>query len=182
MCDKAVENNTHALEFVSKCYKADKSVIKLLMLILLQLNMFLIDSRLKKCVIKSLISILLCLTFRQYKTLEMCDKIISDDPFRLKHCHDKYKTQEMCNKAVDDFLLALKFVPGWFVTSKMIKNLLNALYADHNILHFNEDSGDTVSSYNQMGILSKNLNNIVLDYANYDEDDPETIIHIRFLA
>ena len=41
----------------------------------------------------------------------MCDKIVSDDPFKLKYCHDKYKTQEMCNKAVDDFLPALKFVP-----------------------------------------------------------------------
>ena len=40
---------------------------------------------------------------------------------------DQYKTQEMCNKIVDDFLAALKFVSDWFVTSKMIKNLLTAL-------------------------------------------------------
>ena len=54
----------------------------------------------------------------------MHDKIVSDDPFKLKYCHDRYKTQEMCNKAVQDFLPALKFVPDWFVTSKMIKNFL----------------------------------------------------------
>ena len=40
----------------------------------------------------------------------------------------------MCDKAVDDFLPALKFVPDWFVTSEMIKELLAALYADDNIL------------------------------------------------
>ena len=33
-----------------------------------------------------------------------------------------------------------------------------------------------------MGILSVNLNNINLDDANYEEDDPDTIILIRLLA
>ena len=33
-----------------------------------------------------------------------------------------------------------------------------------------------------MGILGVNLNNINLADSNYDEDDPETIIHIRLLA
>ena len=53
--DKAVDNYPHALEFVSECYKAQEScVIKLLILIFLQLNMFPINLRLKKCVIKPL--------------------------------------------------------------------------------------------------------------------------------
>ena len=30
----------------------------------------------------------------------------------------------MCDKVVDDSLAALKLIPDWFVTSKMIKNLL----------------------------------------------------------
>ena len=33
-----------------------------------------------------------------------------------------------------------------------------------------------------MDILSIDRNNINLDDTNYDEDDPETIIHIRLLA
>ena len=33
-----------------------------------------------------------------------------------------------------------------------------------------------------MGIRSIYLNNINLDDINYEEDDPETIIHIRILA
>ena len=41
----------------------------------------------------------------------MCDRINSNDPFKLKYCDDRYKTQEMCNKAIDDFLPALKYVP-----------------------------------------------------------------------
>ena len=36
----------------------------------------------------------------------------------------------MCNKAVDDFLPAINFVRDWHVTSKIIKKLLTALYAD----------------------------------------------------
>ena len=33
-----------------------------------------------------------------------------------------------------------------------------------------------------MGILSVGLNNISLGDTNYDEDDPDTIIHVRLLA
>ena len=36
MCNKAVDNYPHALEFVPECYKTKKSVIKLLILIFLQ--------------------------------------------------------------------------------------------------------------------------------------------------
>ena len=112
----------------------------------------------------------------------MCGKIVPDDPFELKYCHDKYKTQKICNKAVYDFLPTLKFVLGWFVTSKMIKKLLTALYEDNNILDLNEDSDDVIFSFNEMGIPGTDFNNINLDDATFDEDDPETIFHIRLLA
>ena len=62
----------------------------------------------------------------------------------------------------------------------MIKNLLTALYADDNIVYFKEDSGNVVFSGIEMGILNIDLNNINLDDTNYDEDDPETIIHTNF--
>ena len=52
----------------------------------------------------------------------------------LAHCLGKYKTQKMCDKAVNDCLAALKLIFYWFVTSKMIKKILAALYADDNIL------------------------------------------------
>ena len=72
----------------------------------------------------------------KYNTQEICDKIVSEDPFKLKYCHDRYKTQEMCIRAVDDFLQALKFVPEWFVTSKMIKNNFLLLYTQMIIYSF----------------------------------------------
>ena len=67
----------------------------------------------------------------------------------------------MCDEAVDDSLAALKLIPDCFVTSKMIKKLVTALYADENILYFNEDSGN-------MGVLNIGLNNISLN--NNPED------------
>ena len=60
----------------------------------------------------------------------------------------------------------------------MIKKILTDLYADENIFSFNEDSGNTIFSDNEMSILSIDLNKINLNDTNYDEDDSETIIHI----
>ena len=118
----------------------------------------------------------------QYKTQEMCNKNLSEDPLKLKYCHDRYKTQEVCNKAVDDFLPTLKFVPGLFVMNKMIKNLHTALYADDSILYFNKDSDNAIFSFNVIGIVITDLNNINLHNTNYDADQPENIVHIRLLA
>ena len=50
----------------------------------------------------------------------------------------------MCDKAVDDCLAAVEFVSDWFVTSEMIKILFTVVYADENILLFNEDSGNVI--------------------------------------
>ena len=57
----------------------------------------------------------------------MCNKIVSEDPFKLNYCYNRYKTHEMCKKVVNDFLAALKFVSDWFVTSKTIKKFLTVL-------------------------------------------------------
>ena len=54
LSDKAVDNYLHALEFVPDCYMTQKCVIKLSILNLLELNMFLINLRLNKCVMKPL--------------------------------------------------------------------------------------------------------------------------------
>ena len=75
----------------------------------------------------------------------------------------------------------MKLIPNWFVTSKIIKELFTALYADENILEFNEDFGNVIFTYNEMGILNIDLNNIDLEN-NFDEDDPDTIIYIRLFA
>ena len=90
-------------------------------------------------------------------------------------------TKKVCDEAVDGSLAALELIPDWFVTSKMINKFFTALYADENILYFNEDSGNVVFCCNEMDILSVNLNNIDLDN-NFDEDDPDTTILVGLLA
>ena len=116
-----------------------------------------------------------------YKTQELCDRVVSEDPFLRIYCPGKYKTQRVCNEAVVDSLATLKLIPDWLVTSKMIKNIYNALYAYENILYFNKDSGYVVFSCNGVGILNIDLNYINLD-SNFGEDDHDTIILIRLLA
>ena len=64
----------------------------------------------------------------------------------------------------------------------MIKNLLTALYADDDILYFNEDSDDVIFSCYEMGILSADLDIVILDDTNDDEDDSETIIYAKLLV
>ena len=68
----------------------------------------------------------------------------------------------MCDKAVDNSIATLKLIPNCFVTRKMIKKLFIALYADENILYFNEDSGNVVFNCNEMGILNIDLSNLNL--------------------
>ena len=87
----------------------------------------------------------------------------------------------MCDEAGDDCIAPLKLVRDWFVTSEMIKKLFTTLFADENILYFNEGSGDAIINCNGIGILNKDLNDIILD-DNCDEDDLDTIILIRLLA
>ena len=95
----------------------------------------------------------------------------------LRYCLDRCKSQEMPDKAVDDFLPVLKFVSGWFVTSKMTKELRNALFNDDDILFFDEDSANVT-----LGILSVHLNNINLDDVNFYDDGPETTIPVNLVA
>ena len=112
----------------------------------------------------------------QYKLQEMCDRVASEGPFLVVNCPDEYITQRRCDEAVDDSL-ADKFFPIGLLQVK----LYTALYADVNILYFNEDSLNIVFSCKEMGILNIDLNNINLDN-NFDEDDPHTIIFVSLLA
>ena len=75
----------------------------------------------------------------------------------------------------------MKLFLDWFVKIKTIKKLYTALYADNNILYFNEDSGNVIFSCNEMGIFNIDLNNISLDN-KFDVNDADTIILIRVLT
>ena len=64
----------------------------------------------------------------------------------------------------------------------MIKKLSTDLYADENILYFNEDSSNAIINCNEMRILNIDLHCINLDDNNFDEDGLDTVILIRRLA
>ena len=64
----------------------------------------------------------------------------------------------------------------------MIKKVSTDLYADENILYFNEDSSNAIINCNEMRILNIDLHCINLDDNNFDEDGPDTVILIRRLA
>ena len=113
--------------------------------------------------------------------LKKCETVVSEHPFLIVYYPDRCITQKMHGEAVDDSLATLKLISDQFVTRKMIKKLFTALYADENILYFNEDSGNVLSNCNGMGILNIDLNRINLDN-NFNEDDPDTIILIGILA
>ena len=66
----------------------------------------------------------------------------------------------MCNKPVGDSLASMKLITDWFVASKMIKRLFTALYADENILYYDEDSDNV--AFIEMGILNIDINNIII--------------------
>ena len=72
--------------------------------------------------------------FDQYKTQEICGIAVSLYPLLIAFCPDKNITQKMCDETVDDSLAALKLILDWFGTSKMIKRLYTALYADDGLL------------------------------------------------
>ena len=157
MCDKAVSTYPSTIKFVSELIMTQGMCSK-------AVNFFVFDS-----------------IPDRYKTQEMCDRAVSEDPFLIVYCPDIYKTQRMRDEAVDDSLAALKLIFDWSDKSKMIKKPYTSLYAEKNILYFNKDSGNVVFSCNKMSILNIDLNNINLDN-NFDEDNPDTIIFVRLLA
>ena len=104
----------------------------------------------------------------------MCGRAISVDPFMLVYCLEKDKTQEMCYEAVDNCLAALTFIPDWFVTSKMLEKLNNALQTKDDILFYDKNFDKIKFIVCQRHILAANLDKINLG-SNFDFD-PDVII------
>ena len=76
----------------------------------------------------------------------------------------------------------LKFVPDWFVTKKMLEYLDNAVFFNDDIVFVNADSNNVTFFSDDMGLVKVDVNNVSLDDVYFDDDDPETIIHVRLLA
>ena len=184
MCDKSVDDYSDTLKFLPDCYITQKNCDKAVNIYHFTIQ-FVRDSyktqEIRDHAVNKFFLAFIYIPDR-YKAQKICDRVISKDPFMLVYCPEKYKIQRMCDKTVNNCLEVLKFIRDWFVTIKMIKRFLTALYADDDIFYFNEDSGDVIFFCNERGILSIDLNNINLDDTNYNKHDPETIIHVRILA
>ena len=124
------------------------------------------------------------------------NQIVDNYAHALEFVRDRYKTQEMCDKGVDTcflysilFLIDIRckkciteFVSDWFVSNKILENLCDTLFANDDILLFAEDIGNFTFFVNKMGIICEDLDKIHLDDADFDEHDPESIIHIILLT
>ena len=64
----------------------------------------------------------------------------------------------------------------------MITGLDIAGFSNHDVVFVNEYSGNVIFSSDEMSILSVDLDRIILDDVNFDEDDPETIFHVRLMT
>ena len=80
-----------------------------------------------------------------------------------------------------DSLVLLKLTIDCFFRIKIIKKLYTVLYADEDMLYFNEDADNVIFCCNKMGIHRVNYKNISRDN-NFDEDDPDNIILVTPLA
>ena len=98
----------------------------------------------------------------------------------------------MCDEAVNDCLASLfinllqffyKFISDWFVTKEILEKDDNVLHANDEILFYNEDFDNITFTANQKHILAVDVYKINLDNdKNFDEDDLDTIIHVRRLG
>ena len=114
----------------------------------------------------------------QYKTQEMSNRVIFEDPFSIRYIPDQYKTKQMSIEAVDDCLAPLKFVPDWFVTGKILDN---ALHSNDDILFHNAEFNKVTFIACQRQILATYLDKNKLDNDNFYETDLDITIHFRLL-
>lgn len=99
----------------------------------------------------------------------MCNEVVSKEYFMLKYCPDRYKTQLMCNNAVNACLLALKFVPRWFVTTKMIAKLDNAVFSNGDRVLLGDIDSDIVAFFNN----DEELNIKILSNVNCNDNSED---------
>ena len=88
----------------------------------------------------------------------------------------------MGDKAVYACLLQLRCVADWLATNKILENRDNVLLPNDDIDLDDIDSDTGTFCSVGTGLNTIDLNNINLGNEKFDEDDPETVIHIRLMA
>ena len=92
--------------------------------------------------------------------LKGCLIVVSEELFMLKYCPDKYKGKETCGNAVDDVLV----------------------FANGDIFFYDVDCNNITFPNDDVVLSNIDLININLDDDIFDEDDPETIDHVRLMT
>ena len=75
-----------------------------------------------------------------------------------------------------------QFAPNWFVMNKLPDKLDNVEFCNDGIDLPDIDSHFATFFSDEVSVITMNFNNINLDDNNFDEEDPETIIHVRLIA
>ena len=66
--------------------------------------------------------------------------------------------------------------------NKILEELDDVVFSNDDIDLPDIDSGIVTFFSNEMGVITTDFDNINLDDDHFDEDDPETIIHVRLVA
>ena len=90
--------------------------------------------------------------------------------------------KKKCEKTIDSYLQALIFIHEWFVTSKMIEKLDNAVFSKDDKVFGDIDSFIVTFFSNDIGLNIINLRNNNLEDDNFDDCDPNNINHVRIMA
>ena len=107
------------------------------------------------------------------KSIEMCDKTVYICLFAFNSLPDWYSAQVKS---------ALKLVSNWLVTNRILEKLDDVAFSNVDVVFGDADSNSFTFFSDGIGFNTIDLNNANLDNVNIDEDDPETIIHIRPMA
>ena len=90
--------------------------------------------------------------------------------------------KKKCEKTIDSYLQALIFIHEWFVTSKMIEKLDNAVFSKDDKVFGDIDSFIVTFFSNDIGLNIINLRNNNLEDDNFDDCDPNNINHVRIMG
>ena len=160
----------------------EKSAIKLSVLLFLQCNLVQNAFKSQKMCNKDVDSCPSVLNYvlDHYLIQVISDKVVSKEPFMISSCLDRYQKPKTCDKAVNSYLLVWKFVLDWFVFNKIIEKHDNGVFSNDDIIIGDTDSDIATFFINDIGLNSINFKNV--NPGNFEDCDPETINHVRFMS
>ena len=69
----------------------------------------------------------------QYKTKEMCHKVVNNYAHALESDPDCYKTHTMCNKSVNTYPCPMSFFPEYYRTRESCDKAVNTFFVFNSV-------------------------------------------------